>query len=82
MSAPIPPPVLSMLDSSTIALFLQMPVLALGGEVSLKDFPLRQLQAVAKNGCGGVVPRCGHWIPDEHPDYLCEQLLTFFGEEK
>lgn len=61
---------------------LQMPVLALGGETSLKDFPLRQLQAVASDVRGSVIERCGHWIPDERPDYLTQQLLAFFSEEK
>ncbi len=61
---------------------LQMPVLALGGEMSLKDLPLRQLQAVASDARGGVIKRCGHWIPNECPDYLAQQLLSFFREEK
>lgn len=61
---------------------LKMPVLALGGETSLKDLPLRQLQTVAENVRGGIVPHCGHWIPAERPDYLTKQLLTFFSEEK
>jgi hypothetical protein len=37
---------------------------------------------VATNVRGGVIERCGHWIADERPGYLTEQLITFFGEEK
>jgi hypothetical protein len=30
----------------------------------------------------GIAERCGHWIADERPEYLTEQVLAFFGEEK
>jgi pimeloyl-ACP methyl ester carboxylesterase len=36
-------------------------------------------RTVATNVRGGVIERCGHWIPEEHPEYLTEQLLAFFG---
>jgi pimeloyl-ACP methyl ester carboxylesterase len=61
---------------------LKMPVLALGGEYSLGTRVMDVMQAVAADVRGDVVDRCGHWIPDERPDYLLEQLLTFFSEDK
>lgn len=59
---------------------LPMPVLALGGELVLGDLPLRLLREVASDVRGGAGPRCGHWVAEERPEYLAEQLLAFFGE--
>ncbi|HEY6307274.1 MAG TPA: alpha/beta hydrolase [Candidatus Angelobacter sp.] len=59
---------------------LRMPVLALGGERGFRDMALRSMQQLAENVRGGVIERCGHWIPEERPEYLTEQLLTFFSE--
>jgi pimeloyl-ACP methyl ester carboxylesterase len=61
---------------------LSMPVLALGGEQSLGPVMVHMVQEVATNVRGGVIERCGHWIADERPEYLTEQLIVFFGEEK
>jgi pimeloyl-ACP methyl ester carboxylesterase len=61
---------------------LEMPVLALGGEDCLNDFPLRQLETVAINIRGGGIPRAGHWIAEECPDYLNQELFNFFNEGK
>jgi len=58
---------------------LKMPVLALGGERGLSSAPLKCMQELAEDVCGGVVERCGHWIPEERPDYLIEQLFEFFS---
>lgn len=60
---------------------LSMPVLALGAEYSLGGFLLEQAQRYASNVRGGVVPDSGHWVPEEQPDYLVKQLLTFFTED-
>jgi len=29
---------------------------------------------------GGGVPDCGHWIPEDRPDWTLAQLLDFFGK--
>ena len=34
---------------------------------------------VAVNVWRGVAEGCGHWIPEERPDWTLQQLLTFFG---
>jgi pimeloyl-ACP methyl ester carboxylesterase len=59
---------------------LKMPVLALGGERGFGELTIKSMQQLAENLRGGVIERCGHWIPEERPEYLNEQLLTFFGE--
>ena len=35
---------------------------------------------VAADVRGGVADNCGHWIPEERPEWVVEQLLSFFGE--
>jgi pimeloyl-ACP methyl ester carboxylesterase len=61
---------------------LPMPVLALGGEAATGMRMLQTLQTVAENVQGGVVPNCGHYIPEEQPEYLTAELLSFFGEQQ
>jgi pimeloyl-ACP methyl ester carboxylesterase len=56
---------------------LAMPVLALGAEHSAGDGPLTTLKSVALNVSGGVLPDCGHFIPEESPDALLEHLVPF-----
>jgi hypothetical protein len=34
---------------------------------------------LATNVSGSVVPDSGHWIPEERPSFLTEQLFAFFG---
>jgi pimeloyl-ACP methyl ester carboxylesterase len=58
---------------------LKMPVLALGGERGFRSAPLNCMKELAEDVRGGVVERCGHWIPEEQPDYLVAQFLEFFG---
>jgi pimeloyl-ACP methyl ester carboxylesterase len=37
---------------------------------------------VAEDVRGGIAEGCGHWIPEERPQRVIEQLLAFFGEEE
>lgn len=60
---------------------LRMPVLALGGERGFHTLPLRSMRELAENVRGGVVERSGHWIAEERPDYLLDQLTAFFAEK-
>jgi pimeloyl-ACP methyl ester carboxylesterase len=64
-------------------LTLPMPVLALGGADAWGRGlePLESLRRVAKDVRGGAVEQCGHFIPEERPEFLAAQLLAFFGEE-
>jgi pimeloyl-ACP methyl ester carboxylesterase len=61
---------------------LKMPVLALGGRRGGFG-PLVKISAesVAEDVRGEALDRCGHWIPEERPEILVNQLLRFFGEE-
>ena len=65
---------------------LQMPVLALGGDIYPAiggdlpgNFALSSTQLLAANVRGITVPLSGHWIPEEQPDFVVDQLFKFFG---
>ena len=58
---------------------LPMPVLALGGKCSFGIAALESMRLLATNVSGGIVPDSGHWIPEERPSFLTEQLFAFFG---
>ena len=60
---------------------LEMPVLALGGDVGFGERTLESCRKVAKDVRGGVIERSGHWIAEEQPEQLADHLLKFFGEE-
>jgi pimeloyl-ACP methyl ester carboxylesterase len=64
-----------------------IPVLVLGGDIYPAlggDFPgnfaLSSTQALASNVTGVTDPLSGHWIPEEQPQFVMEQLAQFFGE--
>ncbi len=61
---------------------LKMPVLALGGDMSFGRGLecIESLHRVAENVRGGLVRNCGHWIAEEQPGFLVEQLLGFYDE--
>jgi pimeloyl-ACP methyl ester carboxylesterase len=63
-----------------------MPVLVLSGDIYPAlggDFPatttLNSTQALATNVPCVIVPLSGHWIPEEQPDFVVDQLFKFFG---
>ena len=58
---------------------LPMPVLALGGEYSFGSAVLDSMKSLAIDVHGGIVPLSGHWVAEERPDFLTQQLFRFFG---
>ena len=59
---------------------LQMPVLALGGEHSFGTAALESMKSLATDVRGGIVPFSGHWIAEERPEFLINELERFFSE--
>lgn len=57
-----------------------MPVLALGGEHGFGTAALESMKLLATNVTRGIVPLSGHWIAEERPDILIEELAKFFSE--
>jgi len=56
---------------------LEMPVRAWGGVAFLGDI-VPAWQAVATNVTGGVIPECGHFVPEEKPDFALSEVQAFF----
>ncbi|MEI9989958.1 MAG: alpha/beta hydrolase [Rhizomicrobium sp.] len=56
---------------------LTMPVLALGGEKSYGAGMKTELDFVASNVQGGVIPNSGHWIMEENPAATVEMVMGF-----
>ena len=59
---------------------IEMPVLAIGGEHSMGSGVEMMMQEFASDIRGSVIKNCGHWIAEEQPQELTNQLLNFFGE--
>ena len=58
---------------------LKMPVLAYGAEFSLGASMLEGVKKVADNVQGGIVPNCGHYVPEEAHEFISEELAKFFA---
>jgi pimeloyl-ACP methyl ester carboxylesterase len=65
---------------------LAMPVLALGGgyiptlggNITMPT-SIYGMKILAQNVTGIIVPNSGHWIPEEQPKFLVDQLFKFFA---
>jgi pimeloyl-ACP methyl ester carboxylesterase len=65
---------------------LTMPVLALGGgyiptvggNITMPS-TIYAMNILAQNVTGIRVPNSGHWIPEEQPQFVIDQLVKFFG---
>lgn len=58
---------------------LPIPLLFLGGELTLQDKFGPFLSQIATNSRATTVPRSGRWMPEENPSFVVEQLQAFFG---
>lgn len=58
---------------------LPMPVLAIGGTNSTGLGPLETMKKVANNVDGGEIAGCGHYLPEECPKELLQELNDFMG---
>jgi hypothetical protein len=56
-----------------------MPVLAVGSKGALGQAIPDQAQLYAGDVTGAVHP-CGHWVAEESPELLLEQLLPSLGQ--
>jgi len=56
---------------------LTLPVLALGGEKSYGAKMKTELDDVAVNVLGGVIPESGHWIMEENPAATTKLVLDY-----
>ncbi|WP_342669177.1 alpha/beta fold hydrolase [Curvibacter gracilis] len=62
---------------------LPMPVLVYGGgaaNIGRGYFAMDSWQRMCSDVRGGVAPDCGHWIPEERPQWVIARLQEFFNE--
>lgn len=57
---------------------LKMPIRAWGGEACMGNV-VPAWEAVAEDVSGGMVPECGHFIPEEKPGFALEEIESFFA---
>jgi pimeloyl-ACP methyl ester carboxylesterase len=60
----------------------QVPVLAIGGSNSRGNQIREMVSMIATNVSGVVVPNCGHFIPEEHPQELVKQIQASLNLER
>jgi pimeloyl-ACP methyl ester carboxylesterase len=65
---------------------LQVPVLVMEADYypvfggAVQGIPVADaMKPMAQNVTGIKVPLSGHWIPEEQPQFVIEQLAKFFG---
>jgi pimeloyl-ACP methyl ester carboxylesterase len=58
---------------------LTMPILAMGGEYSVGQGAAQSMSAVASDIKPAVIAGSGHWLPEENPAAVIEQLQAFFS---
>ena len=64
------------------AAMLNMPILVYGGDPETRGRGLSAMeswQRVAANVSGGVAEQCGHWIPEERPDFVAREIIRHFN---
>jgi len=59
---------------------LTMPVLALGGEKSYGSSMAAELEFVASDAKGGVIPHSGHWVMEENPAATTAMIVDFLTQ--
>ena len=60
---------------------LEMPVLAVAGEIGIGFYLLGQIDGYATDVTKATLDGCGHWIPSECPDRLLELVLPHLAGE-
>jgi pimeloyl-ACP methyl ester carboxylesterase len=53
----------------------------LGGNITMPTV-IYGMKILAQNVTGITVPNSGHFIPEEQPQFVIDQLLKFFGNTK
>lgn len=62
--------------------WLEMPILVYGGDPATRgrgSTAVESWQRVGKRVSGGVAANCGHWIPEERPQFVADEVLGFFA---
>jgi pimeloyl-ACP methyl ester carboxylesterase len=57
---------------------LKIPMLAWGGSHSFGSHCFDSAKAISVNANGGVIEECGHWVFEEKPQFISEELRAFW----
>jgi pimeloyl-ACP methyl ester carboxylesterase len=57
-----------------------MPVLTVGGKASFGGMLAPQIRPLVDNMRSVMIEDCGHYLAEERPDQLVEELTAFFSE--
>ncbi|KAK3385954.1 Alpha/Beta hydrolase protein [Podospora didyma] len=60
---------------------LSIPTLSLGGEASLGPGASLVFANVSTNVEADIVPKAGHWIADENPDWVAKRIARFLSKD-
>jgi pimeloyl-ACP methyl ester carboxylesterase len=66
-------------DKASAATKLAMPVAAFGGEYSVGPGAAQSMSAVAERVRTVIVPGSGHWLPEENPGFVIQELKSFLA---
>jgi pimeloyl-ACP methyl ester carboxylesterase len=58
---------------------LNVPMLAWAGRSSFGDHCFESAKAIATSAQGGVIEECGHWVFEEKPEFIAQQLSEFWS---
>ncbi|NHU46826.1 alpha/beta hydrolase [Rhodococcus sp. A14] len=64
-------------NSSLMTTKIAVPVLALGGEVGSAPDLFERMKPLGTDVRGGLIPRSGHYIPEEEPEALVREISSF-----
>ncbi|MFL4901673.1 alpha/beta fold hydrolase [Streptomyces sp. MMS24-I2-30] len=59
---------------------IDVPILALGGEVGSAPDLYESMQPLGRDVRGGVIARSGHYIPEEEPEALAREISDFVND--
>jgi pimeloyl-ACP methyl ester carboxylesterase len=59
---------------------LAVPMLAWAGSRSFGAHCITCAKAIANTAEGGVIEECGHWVFEEKPDFIADQLSQFWSK--
>ena len=59
---------------------LTTPMMAWGGRRSFAEQSFECAKFLSRSPCGGVIEDCGHWVFEEKPDFICEELRAFWAD--
>lgn len=56
-----------------------MPVMVWGASGGVGNVLVDTLKGIADTVTGGTIDACGHYVPEEAPEVVIEQLMSFFA---